>query len=169
MERQTDRTRGIIIGLLVGLVLVTAPSAQAGSGQHHDPNDSSGRLDIREATVFSASNFMGVRVYERWLGSQSGPTGPGNRIEVKLDTRDDRRVDLRLRMRADTQGRARCDLFRGSRHVRRLYAIVEARGHLIICDLYPLFIDEQVRWRVVAFDNHEVTDRAPNHGWYRGP
>jgi len=169
MEKQTKGMRGTIIGLLVFSVLGAVTPAQAHS-RHWDPSDSPRRLDIRRVNTYSCCPlWMKVSMYERWWGPGFDGRATGDFVLFDFDMKGDRGVDYRVRMRADADGRPRCDLFRGHERLRRLYAFGRDGGHSMFCDGYYVpTIDPQARWRVVAFDNHTITDRAPNHGWYRG-
>ena len=166
MEKQTKWMRGIVIGLLVSSALVSVIPAQA-SSRHWDPSDARG-LDIRRVKtyVLTGNMWIKVRMYERWLGP--GFNGAGDYVLFRFDI-SDQRVDYRYTMRNDARGFPRCFVFRGHEPLHRLYAFGENGGHSMSCDGYHLpGFDPDARWRVVAFDDQEVTDRAPNHGWYRG-
>jgi len=160
----------IIAGLLVGSVLTSATPAQAVSRWDPNdlPNDLRGRPDVRRARIPGCCPYwITVLSYERWLGPATSGLR-GGRFVIELEIDDDRRTDFRVRMRADTDG-LRCGLFRGGERADRGTAIRADHGYSFVCGLSLMpVIDDRDRWRVLAFGNHKVTDRAPDHGRYQG-
>jgi hypothetical protein len=167
MEKR--RAAGMVVALLVSSVLVSAMPAQARSASGWDPSDSRGQPDIRRVRISGCCPYwIGVRTYKRWLGPATSGLGGGG-FDIELDTDDDHRTDFRVRMRADAHG-LRCGLFRDGERVDRGTAFRSDGGFSLVCGLSLLpVIDDQDRWRVLAFRTHTITDNAPNHRWYRGP
>lgn len=155
-------TAWIIVGLLVGSVLSLATPAQAVSG-YWDPSDARGRPDLRRVMINDCCPYwIQVWTYKRWLGPATSGLGGGGFV-IELDTTDDRRMDFRVRMRADADG-LRCGLFRDGEQVDRGTAFRGDGGYSFVCGLSLMpVIDNDDRWRVLAFGNHTITDHAPNH------
>jgi hypothetical protein len=153
--------------LAVVLLLLTASPVMAWTVVHQDPDDFETAPDIHKATK---------RVYivgaERWRFQirVAGELGPDYRLRVLLDVRGGTRADVVMVATVRDLDLVDCNVheLEGPR--------IEAN-----CDANPfrawwgvaredLDRDKLIRWRVVAFGGPElgeVTDRAPDAGWYR--
>lgn len=159
------RGRRATIAAATALVLLPMAAARAGSVTFTDPDDFEVAPDVHRTTrtTYLADDVRRVRIGVR------GELGPDYRLRVLLDTRGDRAADVVMVATVrnlelvsclvrNVEGgaiRARCaaDPFRAWWNVRRR----------------DLAVDGGIRWRVVAFGGPaltEVTDRAPDAGWY---
>jgi hypothetical protein len=149
----------------LALALMAIP-ALAGTVRHTDPDDFEIAPDVQRTTK---TTFVTTDGHRRLRISASGDVGPRYRLRVFIDSRRGDRADYvmvatvdRLRLRSCAVWRigdgtidSRCDA-----DPYRAWWGVRWR------DLRP---DKRIRWRIVALRGpgfHEVTDVAPDTGWY---
>ena len=151
----------------LALVLATVPRlALGGSVTYSDPDDFEIAPDVHFTTKTTfRSDQLGRRVR---IGAR-GELGPRYRLRIFVDARGGDRADLVMAATV--------------RHLRLPSCAVRHLGGAAIdshCDADPYRAwwgvarrdvdpDERIRWRIVALDGpgfNEVTDRAPDRGWY---
>jgi len=81
-----------LVGVAVALTVALALPVFAGPGEHVDPNDTTGRLDVRVVTYDTDTGPLTWRftTFGRWTASQIWDRGY---LLVQLDTRGDERID----------------------------------------------------------------------------
>ncbi len=134
---------------------------------HRDPDDFETAPDVHSTTkrVFQErEQGWRLRIKAR------GELGPDYRLRVLLDTRDGPAADVVMVTTVRNLSLVGCDVH----HLRGPQIATN-------CDADPfqawwgvarsdLARDKRIRWRIVAFGGAgltEVTDRAPDTGWYR--
>ena len=162
------RRRNIAVAITaLALTLVPARALGSTSVTRHDPDDFEIAPDVHSTTK---QMFQSDRLGRRVRIKVRGELGPRYRLRVLVDSRRGDRADFVM---IATVRRLKLE----SCVVRHLFgAEIEAR-----CDADPyrawwgvarrdLDPDKRIRWRVVALGGaelDEVTDLAPDTGWYR--
>ena len=161
MRRRSFTTITIALALCVGAI-----PALAGSVTFTDPDDFEVAPDVQHTTK---TTFLTREGHRRLRISASGDVGPRYRLRVFIDSRRGDRADFVMVATVA--------------HLRlRSCAVRRIGGGAIdsLCDADPyrawwgvrwrdLRPDKRIRWRIVALRGpgfHEVTDRAPDTGWY---
>lgn len=160
------RIKGTVLATMV-LVLAMVPGrAFGGSVTYSDPDDFEIAPDVHFTTK---TTFRSEQTGRRVRIGARGEVGPRYRLRVFVDTRGDARADFVMVATV--------------RHLRLQSCAVRHLGGSAIeshCDADPyrawwgvarrdLDPQKRIRWRIVALDGpgfHEVTDLAPDRGWY---
>jgi hypothetical protein len=151
-------------------LLLTAVPAQA--DRYVDPNDVSGRLDIKSVELTFHRNVgqpymleIWIRTYQRWPLSQI--TGLGGGFLADFDSRGSPQPDYFVRMRATSEG-PYCELHRrGGGLVGTGWAFKAPRT--FYCEFQRSWLEQghPIRWRISSIGPPAV-DYAPDDGWYVG-
>lgn len=160
--------RGRVSTIAVSLIalIATAQPAFGWSVTHRDPDDFEIAPDVHSTTkrVFrTGEQGWRLRIEVR------GELGPDYRLRVLLDTRDGPGADFVMVTSVRNLSLVGCNVhhFGGPQIAANCNADpFQAWWGVARSDLDR---DKRIRWRVVAFGGTrltEVTDRAPDTGWY---
>lgn len=158
------RYRTIVL-CCVAAMAAMGTAAQAHLLEHSDPNDTSGRLDVRRSAVVRDGDELSakVRTFERIRDRDLLNGG----FLVQFDSRGGRRADFSLRMDLYEGGRPWCTLFDRDGFSR--YETEATRTRRSFTCTFPraeLEPSKHVRWRVRTGQG-AGREQAPDKGWYR--
>ena len=161
------RGRACAIAVAAITLITTAQPALGWSVTHRDPDDFEIAPDVHSTTkrVFqTGERGWRLRIEVR------GELGPDYRLRVLLDTRDGPTADFVMVTTVRDLALVDCDVH----HLfgPRIAANCDADSFQAWWGVArgDLDRDKRIRWRIVAFGGAgrtEVTDRAPDAGWYR--
>ena len=149
----------------IAAVIAVPSNAYAHLLTHADPDDVSGRFDLRKVSLEreEAELTATVRTFERLRDRHFLA---GNAFFVKFDSRGSKRVDFTLRMDYYEGATPHCTLY--DRNGFSRYETDGVKGRRSFSCSFPkaeLNASRHIRWRVLAVYGGEK-DRAPDRGWY---